>query len=174
MTLDADKFLIYKAVRFVLESPSWWAGRESNPQPDRYERPALTVELPARRGCNRSAALSAKSPSAQSRRAWRIQPDRVQGANLSFAAVRRSAGERNSASRRPSQSDHGGIPRNRLHRAAEWAQFGNLANSGVSHATPTISFQRRPRRRGGRNPGRGRGGGRGRRRRALRGGAERA
>ncbi len=27
----------------------WWAGRDSNPQPDRYERPALTIELPARR-----------------------------------------------------------------------------------------------------------------------------
>ena len=26
----------------------WWAGRDSNPQPDRYERPALTIELPAR------------------------------------------------------------------------------------------------------------------------------
>ena len=25
----------------------WWAGRDSNPQPDRYERPALTIELPA-------------------------------------------------------------------------------------------------------------------------------
>ena len=26
----------------------WWAGQDSNLQPDRYERPALTVELPAR------------------------------------------------------------------------------------------------------------------------------
>ena len=26
---------------------NWWAGRDSNPQPDRYERPALTIELPA-------------------------------------------------------------------------------------------------------------------------------
>ena len=25
-----------------------WAGQDSNLQPDRYERPALTVELPAR------------------------------------------------------------------------------------------------------------------------------
>ena len=27
---------------------AWWAGRDLNPQPDRYERPALTIELPAR------------------------------------------------------------------------------------------------------------------------------
>lgn len=27
----------------------WWAGQDSNLQPDRYERPALTIELPARR-----------------------------------------------------------------------------------------------------------------------------
>jgi site-specific recombinase XerD len=28
----------------------WWAGQDSNLQPDRYERPALTIELPARKG----------------------------------------------------------------------------------------------------------------------------
>jgi hypothetical protein len=28
----------------------WWAGQDSNLQPDRYERPALTIELPALRG----------------------------------------------------------------------------------------------------------------------------
>ncbi len=28
----------------------WWAGQDSNLQPDRYERPALTIELPARQG----------------------------------------------------------------------------------------------------------------------------
>jgi hypothetical protein len=27
----------------------WWARRDSNPQPSRYERPALTVELQAHR-----------------------------------------------------------------------------------------------------------------------------
>jgi hypothetical protein len=27
---------------------TWWAGQDSNLQPDRYERPALTIELPAR------------------------------------------------------------------------------------------------------------------------------
>ena len=27
---------------------NWWAGQDSNLQPDRYERPALTIELPAR------------------------------------------------------------------------------------------------------------------------------
>ena len=26
----------------------WWAWQDSNLQPDRYERPALTIELPAR------------------------------------------------------------------------------------------------------------------------------
>ena len=35
----------------------WWAGQDSNLQPDRYERPALTVELLARRG--RLRALTA-------------------------------------------------------------------------------------------------------------------
>ena len=28
----------------------WWAGQDSNLQPDRYERPALTIELPALEG----------------------------------------------------------------------------------------------------------------------------
>jgi hypothetical protein len=32
----------------------WWAGRDSNPQPDRYERPALTIELPAPAGLDRN------------------------------------------------------------------------------------------------------------------------
>ena len=27
----------------------WWARQDSNLQPDRYERPALTIELQARR-----------------------------------------------------------------------------------------------------------------------------
>jgi hypothetical protein len=27
---------------------AWWAREDSNPQPDRYERPALTIELHAR------------------------------------------------------------------------------------------------------------------------------
>jgi hypothetical protein len=31
----------------------WWAGQDSNLQPDRYERPALTIELPARPGAPR-------------------------------------------------------------------------------------------------------------------------
>src|SRR5580704_3620036 len=31
----------------------WWAGQDSNLQPDRYERPALTVELPAPAGLDR-------------------------------------------------------------------------------------------------------------------------
>jgi hypothetical protein len=30
-------------------SREWWARRDSNPQPSRYERPALTIELQARR-----------------------------------------------------------------------------------------------------------------------------
>ncbi len=34
----------------------WWAGQDSNLQPDRYERPALTIELPARRGAPRHKA----------------------------------------------------------------------------------------------------------------------
>ena len=35
------------------KSKSWWAGQDSNLQPDRYERPALTIELPARPGAPR-------------------------------------------------------------------------------------------------------------------------
>jgi hypothetical protein len=31
----------------------WWAGQDSNLQPDRYERPALTIELPAQPGARR-------------------------------------------------------------------------------------------------------------------------
>ena len=30
-----------------LSISGWWAGQDSNLQPDRYERPALTIELPA-------------------------------------------------------------------------------------------------------------------------------
>jgi hypothetical protein len=33
---------------------NWWAGQDSNLQPDRYERPALTVELPARAGLDQA------------------------------------------------------------------------------------------------------------------------
>ena len=32
------------------QTGQWWAGQDSNLQPDRYERPALTIELPARKG----------------------------------------------------------------------------------------------------------------------------
>jgi hypothetical protein len=34
----------------ITRSAPWWAGQDSNLQPDRYERPALTIELPARLG----------------------------------------------------------------------------------------------------------------------------
>jgi hypothetical protein len=36
----------------------WWAGQDSNLQPDRYERPALTVELPAPAGLDRGRVLA--------------------------------------------------------------------------------------------------------------------
>ena len=36
-----------------LTTRQWWAGQDSNLQPDRYERPALTIELPARPGAPR-------------------------------------------------------------------------------------------------------------------------
>jgi hypothetical protein len=32
-----------------LASEGWWACLDSNQEPDRYERPALTIELQARR-----------------------------------------------------------------------------------------------------------------------------
>jgi hypothetical protein len=35
----------------------WWAGQDSNLQPDRYERPALTVELPAPAGLDRGRVI---------------------------------------------------------------------------------------------------------------------
>jgi hypothetical protein len=40
---------------------TWWAGQDSNLQPDRYERPALTIELPARLGARRWA-IKRKKP----------------------------------------------------------------------------------------------------------------
>ena len=43
----------------------WWAGQDSNLQPDRYERPALTIELPARLG--RAAGDKAQNVSAGNR-----------------------------------------------------------------------------------------------------------
>ncbi len=56
MTTDKIVFSDDFAVR---ETP-WWAGQDSNLQPDRYERPALTIELPARRGA-RLAGIKRKS-----------------------------------------------------------------------------------------------------------------
>jgi hypothetical protein len=32
----------------IAEGEAWWARQDSNLQPDRYERPALTIELQAR------------------------------------------------------------------------------------------------------------------------------
>lgn len=44
MLRDSDKDL-----ETATRQTCWWAGQDSNLQPDRYERPALTIELPARR-----------------------------------------------------------------------------------------------------------------------------
>ena len=38
----------YKNWKRRFDATAWWAGQDSNLQPDRYERPALTIELPAR------------------------------------------------------------------------------------------------------------------------------
>ena len=35
------------ALREARKGEAWWARRDSNPQPDRYERSALTIELHA-------------------------------------------------------------------------------------------------------------------------------
>lgn len=35
------------AAAFTIASEAWWARQDSNLQPDRYERPALTIELQA-------------------------------------------------------------------------------------------------------------------------------
>ncbi len=55
-----SRFVQRPSARYPAESPSipirvwgWWAGQDSNLQPDRYERPALTIELPARKGSPR-------------------------------------------------------------------------------------------------------------------------
>jgi hypothetical protein len=53
------------AVELIENSPSgWWAGQDSNLQPDRYERPALTIELPARWGAARGKAQNARAGNA--------------------------------------------------------------------------------------------------------------
>ena len=43
-----------------LKTLQWWAGQDSNLQPDRYERPALTIELPARLGARREGVKRKK------------------------------------------------------------------------------------------------------------------
>ena len=53
-------------------------GREgvSNPQPDRYERPALTIELPALRGAREDKAQNASDGNAVSHEAQGRVPTR--------------------------------------------------------------------------------------------------
>ena len=36
-----------KSLMWSRKNPGWWARQDSNLQPDRYERPALTIELQA-------------------------------------------------------------------------------------------------------------------------------
>ncbi len=48
-----------RAVRFMGVSGCWWARQDSNLQPDRYERPALTVELRALKGGRQRDILEA-------------------------------------------------------------------------------------------------------------------
>ncbi len=45
----------------IISVSAWWAGRDLNPQPDRYERPALTIELPAQRTRWVGSALAARA-----------------------------------------------------------------------------------------------------------------
>ncbi len=41
---------------------AWWARQDSNLQPDRYERPALTIELQAPPGCRRGRHATVPPP----------------------------------------------------------------------------------------------------------------
>ena len=57
---------------------NWWAGQDSNLQPDRYERPALTVELPAPAGLDRDRVNPwAAGPWRPSRIFPRARPDQM-------------------------------------------------------------------------------------------------
>src|SRR3954471_11217834 len=44
------------------ESLKWWARQDSNLQPDRYERPALTIELRARAATTESLSPACGHP----------------------------------------------------------------------------------------------------------------
>ena len=53
MTESADHRIAGRIRNAIMpDDMRWWAGQDSNLQPDRYERPALTIELPARRRRN--------------------------------------------------------------------------------------------------------------------------
>ena len=71
----------------------WWAGQDSNLQPDRYERPALTIELPARPGAPpEGKAQNARGGNAVSheRTGWRPRPS-VRGRRAIDPALSRRA-----------------------------------------------------------------------------------
>ena len=48
--------------RAARQGKAWWARQDSNLQPDRYERPALTIELQARRAAAGAAGNGADTP----------------------------------------------------------------------------------------------------------------
>jgi hypothetical protein len=58
----------------LYEQFGWWAGQDSNLQPDRYERPALTIELPARRGRPLRVKRKTRAVAMRSRNQRRSRP----------------------------------------------------------------------------------------------------
>ena len=67
---------------FAVRGSPWWAGQDSNLQPDRYERPALTIELRAQRarlGIKRKSFEDAMPPALRNEtpeRGEKISPPR--------------------------------------------------------------------------------------------------
>jgi hypothetical protein len=76
-----------KTKRINYLRPGWWAGQDSNLQPDRYERPALTIELPAQ-----DSALFQPGSYTAGRSGGNPGPENAAGAALPLLGVA-SAGE---------------------------------------------------------------------------------
>ena len=73
-TLLRPNGLRVAAPRVARKGEAWWARRDSNPQPDRYERPALTVELQALKRVARLIPEPAYPATATSTRTVIIEP----------------------------------------------------------------------------------------------------
>ena len=56
---DGPKLACQAVARFASEG--WWARQDSNLQPDRYERPALTIELQAPANADNGQAVAGRA-----------------------------------------------------------------------------------------------------------------